>query len=131
MTVSNGNNTTATPDGPARPRYALYGGIAAVALVVIVLALYLLPVSVNGQVSDAGTSQPLADAKITLSTGQEVRSDAQGRFTAKASRFQPAIASVDEAAFHPWQGAPAFSFLPLPPATRAVPVRVRLVRLAL
>ena len=128
MTASNGNKTTETPDGPARPRYALYGSIAAVALVVIVLALYLLPVSVNGQVSDAGNSQPLADAKIALSTGQEVRSDAQGRFTAKAFRFQPVTASVDEAAFQPWQGEPAFSFLPLAPATLAANLQPTLLQ---
>lgn len=128
MTASNGNKTTATPGRPERPRYALYGIIAAVALVVIVLALYLLPVSVNGQVSDAGSSQPLADAKIILSTGQEVLSDAQGRFAARASRFQPVTASVDEAAFQPWQGEASFSFLPLAPATLAASLQPTLLQ---
>ncbi len=128
MTATNGKKTTATPSGPTHPRYALYGTIAAVALVVIVLALYLLPVSVNGQVNDAGSNEPLADAKIALSTGQEVRSDAQGRFIVKASRFQPLTASVDEAAFQTWQGQVAFSFLPLAPATLAASLHPTLLQ---
>ena len=70
----------------------------------------------------------MADAKIALSTGQEVRIDAQGRFSAKTSLFQSMTASVDEAAYQPWQGEPAFSFLPLAPAMLAASLQPTLLQ---
>lgn len=111
------NEDEPTMSGPQRSRTVLYALIAVAGLLAIALAAYLLPVAVAGQVSDAENGQPLADAAVVLSNGLEVRSDTQGRFMARSSRFQPLSAKIDAQAYQPWEGAPAFSALPLATAT--------------
>ncbi len=114
MTVS--NDTPNTTEQPQRRRLTLAAIVAGVVIVALIAVLYFLPVPVRGQVSDAESGQPLADAAITLSTGEEMRTDAAGLFSARASRFQPFSAAVEHGAFQPWQGEASFSFLPLAPA---------------
>jgi protocatechuate 3,4-dioxygenase beta subunit len=92
------------------------GGVAIAALLAV---LYFLPVSVAGQVNDAASGQPLAGAAVTLSSGEQMLTDAAGAFSARASRFQPLSASVNHARFQPWQGEASFSLLPLAPAQLA------------
>jgi hypothetical protein len=92
------------------------GGVAIVALLAV---LYVLPVSVAGQVNDAASGQPLAGAAVTLSSGEQMLTDAAGAFSARASRFQPLSASVDHTTFQPWQGEASFGLLPLAPAQLA------------
>lgn len=110
-------NSTPNRSNPARRRrliVAIGGGVALLALLAL---LYLLPAPVRGQVSDAESGQPLADAVVTLSTGEQLRTDATGTFAARASRFQPLSAAVDHGAFQPWQGEAHFGVLPLAPAS--------------
>ncbi|MEI2690831.1 MAG: carboxypeptidase regulatory-like domain-containing protein [Anaerolineae bacterium] len=104
---------------------AIVGGVAALALLAL---LYLLPVPVRGQVSDVESGQPLANAVVTLSTGEQVRTDAAGTFAARASRFRPFSAAVDHGAFLPWQGDASFGVLPLAPASLAVTLQPTLLQ---
>jgi hypothetical protein len=110
------NDNPQTFDQPQRRRLTLAAIVGGVALVALVAVLYFLPVPVAGQVSDATSGQPLAGAAVTLSSGEQVQTDADGAFSARASRFQPFSAAVDHGAFQPWQGEASFSFLPLAPA---------------
>jgi hypothetical protein len=117
VTVSNDYPTTSNrSQGRRLTVAAIIGGVALVALIVV---LYLLPVSVAGQVSDAGSGQPLAGASVALSSGEQVLTDAAGAFSARASRFQSLSAAVDHETFQPWQGEASFGFLPLAPARLA------------
>lgn len=115
MTVSNSLMNNSNPTRRRRLIVAaVAGGIAALALLAL---LYLLPVPVRGQVSDADSGQPLVDAAVTLSTGEQVRTDATGTFAARAARFQPFSVAVDHGAFQPWQGEATFGLLPLASAS--------------
>lgn len=116
-------NTPNTSQPSQRRRLTLAAVAGGVALLVLLALLYFLPVPVRGQVSDAESGQPLADAAITLSAGEAVRSDAAGAFAARASRFRPFNVTVDHDAFQPWQGQARFSFLPLAPAALAAPLQ--------
>jgi hypothetical protein len=126
VTVS---NSTLNNSNPTRRRRliaaAIVGGVAALALLAL---LYLLPVPVRGQVSDVESGQPLANAVVTLSTGEQVRTDAAGTFAARASRFRPFSAAVDHGAFLPWQGDASFGVLPLAPASLAVTLQPTLLQ---
>lgn len=113
MTVQNDNPAQSNP---SQRRLTLIAALAGVAIVALAAVLYLLPVPVAGQVSDAASGQPLAGAAVTLSSGEAVQSDAAGVFTARASRLNPISATVDHGAFQPWQGEASFSLLPLAPA---------------
>ena len=117
MTLS--NDTPKTSDQSQRRRLTLAAVVGGVAIVALLAVLYFLPVSVAGQVNDAASGQPLAGAAVTLSSGEQMLTDAAGAFSARASRFQPLSASVDHGAFQPWQGEASFSLLPLAPAQLA------------
>ncbi|HSN73567.1 MAG TPA: carboxypeptidase regulatory-like domain-containing protein, partial [Anaerolineae bacterium] len=106
-------------DQSQRRRLALAAVAGGVAIVALLAVLYFLPVAVAGQVNDAANGQPLAGAAVTLSSGEQMVTDAGGAFSARASRFQPLSASIDHGAFQPWQGAASFSLLPLAPAQLA------------
>lgn len=109
-------NTSNISQPSQRRRLILIAAAGGVALLILLVLLYFLPVSVRGQVNDAESGQPLADATITLSTGEQLRSDAAGSFVARASRFRALSAAVDHGAFQPWQGEASFGILPLAPA---------------
>lgn len=117
MTFSNG--TPKPSNQSQRRRLTLAAVVGGVAIVALLAVLYFLPVSVAGQVNDAASGQPLAGAAVTLSSGEQMLTDAGGAFSARASRFQPLSATVDHAAFQPWQGEASFSLLPLAPAQLA------------
>ena len=126
MTLSS-DNTFDTPDSgaaPQRPRRLLPWLIAG--LVALLAVLYLLPVTVSGVVRNAAGAA-LPDVRIDLGNGQSTQSDANGAFRARSSRLKPLQASVDEAAYLPWQGAARFGLLPLVPA--ALPVQLDPTRL--
>ncbi len=106
-----------------RRRLILAAAAGGAALLVLLALLYFLPVPVRGQVSDAESGQPLADATVTLSTGEQLHSDAAGTFAARASRFRPFNAAVEHSAFQPWQGEARFSLLPLAPAALTAPLQ--------
>lgn len=110
------NDTPNNSDQPRRRRLTIAAVAGGVAIVALLAVLYLLPVPVRGQVSDAASGQPLADAAVTLNTGEQLRTDDAGAFAAKASRFRPFSATVDHGAFQPWQGEASFGVLPLAPA---------------
>ncbi|MFZ2489440.1 MAG: putative glycoside hydrolase [Anaerolineae bacterium] len=110
-------NTTSTPfSSPGRRRRNLLLAIIAGLLAVLML-LYLLPVPINGQITDATNGQPLSDIAVTLSNGQTATSNANGVFSARASRFGTFTASIDQAAYQPWQGPARFNVLPLTAGT--------------
>ncbi len=117
MTLS--NDTPKLTDQSQRRRLTLAAVAGGVAVVALLAVLYFLPVPVAGQVNDAASGQPLAGAAVTLSSGEQMLTDAAGAFLARASRFQPLSASVDHATFQPWQGEASFSLLPLAPAQLA------------
>ncbi|MEA3337032.1 MAG: putative glycoside hydrolase [Chloroflexota bacterium] len=87
-----------------------------IAIPIVLLVLYLIPVKVGGQVTDARTAQPLADVAVDLGK-KEIRTDAEGRFSTRTFRFRPVNASIELDRYQPWQGKSQFNLIPLLPAS--------------
>ena len=102
-----------------RQKATLY---ALVAIPIILLVLYLLPVKVSGHVVDEQTGQPMAGVPVELGNGQLVQTDAQGQFATRTIRLRPVTANVDVEGYQPWEGRSAFSWLPLAAARLDVDV---------
>ena len=106
-------NANGSPQRASKTTYIL---IAVAILFVVALLLYLVPVSVNGQVSDAETGEHLPGVAVVLSTGETLTSDADGRFSFQSARTKSVTVDLDAAVYDLWQGAPRFAPLPLLPA---------------
>ncbi len=106
-------STSNSEPGRFRGSTTTYVLIGVAILIVVAILLYFVPVSVTGAVSDADSGEALANVPVALSNGQQVTSDASGRFAFKSGRLQPVTASIDEGVFQPWQDTPQFAPLPL------------------
>lgn len=90
--------------------------ISLAALPFIILLLYLIPVPVAGQVSDANNGEPLPGQIVRLANGRQLKADANGKLRLWAWRLARPIARVTKNGYLAWEGSPRFSVAPLLPA---------------
>ena len=106
-------STSNSEPGRFRGSTTTYVLIGVAIIIVVAILLYFVPVSVTGEITDAGSGEALGNVTVALSNDQQVTSDASGHFSFSSSRLQPVTASIDEAVFEPWQDTPQFAPIPL------------------
>lgn len=106
-------STSNSEPGRFRGSTTTYVLIGVAIIIVAAILLYFVPVSVTGEITDAGSGEALGNVTVALSNDQQVTSDASGHFSFRSSRLQPVTASIDEAIFEPWQDTPQFAPIPL------------------